>query len=70
MELLRLGSHGPDVALLQTALTRARHFWGIIDGVFGSVTQRGVLDFQNANQLTADAIVGDAVIIRPTLKIH
>ncbi|MCL2408946.1 MAG: M14 family metallopeptidase [Oscillospiraceae bacterium] len=58
MELLRLGSRGPDVELLQTALTRARHFWGVIDGIFGPVTRRGTLDFQNANRLTTDGLVG------------
>lgn len=60
METLRLGSRGPDVQLLQTALSRADYFEGAPDGIFGAVTQQAVRNFQNANSLAPDGIVGTA----------
>ena len=60
METLRLGSRGPDVELLQTALKRAEYFNGIIDGVFGAITQRAVINFQSYYGLTVDGVVGSA----------
>ena len=58
MEVLRLGSRGPDVELLQTALKRAGYFNGVIDGVFGAMTQRAVINFQSDYGLTVDGIAG------------
>lgn len=52
--MLRLGSAGPDVRLLQTAL-------GVTaDGAFGPLTQTAVKLFQSAHGLTVDGIVGPA----------
>lgn len=50
--LLRNGSRGNDVKLLQS-------FLGITsDGIFGEITQRAVQSWQSQNGLTADGIVG------------
>jgi hypothetical protein len=50
---LRIGSTGPDVARLQTAL-------GVTpaDGHFGPITDRAVREFQATRNLVADGIVG------------
>jgi len=58
METLRLGSTGPDVELLQTALGRSGFFSGAADGLFGAVTQRAVINFQSANGLSVDGVAG------------
>lgn len=58
MDILRLGSRGPYVELLQTALRRAKYFTGAVDGVFGQLTQRAVTEFQMNYGLTADGVVG------------
>jgi g-D-glutamyl-meso-diaminopimelate peptidase len=58
MELLRLGSTGANVELLQLALTRAGFNPGRIDGIFGPTTQNAVKRFQSANRLNPDGIVG------------
>ncbi len=57
MQILRYGSSGSLVELLQLALNR----YGaslVIDGVFGGATQRAVRAFQAANGLAADGVVG------------
>lgn len=56
--LLRRGSKGMYVVILQTALINACQNPGMIDGVFGARTQTAVTAFQAANNLTADGIVG------------
>ncbi|MCL2030607.1 MAG: M14 family metallopeptidase [Oscillospiraceae bacterium] len=58
MEVLRVGSRGPDVELLQTALRRAGAFQGAADGVFGAVTERAVMDFQSRHGLASDGVAG------------
>jgi len=58
METLRSGSRGPNVELLQLALSRAGYDPGNIDGVFGPRTRAAVVRFQSANGLTPDGIVG------------
>ncbi len=50
--ILRKGSKGSEVKLLQEYL-------GIdIDGYFGSITERSVMDYQDKNGLVVDGIVG------------
>lgn len=56
--LLKVGSKGPDVVELQTKLNYVGYNVGKADGVFGSLTQQGVINFQRANKLTVDGIVG------------
>jgi len=60
MEILRIGSRGPNVELLQLALTRAGYFGSVIDGIFGVRTQQAVINFQTAYGLAADGVVGPA----------
>ncbi len=52
MNILRKGSRGNDVKMLQTALNL------ITDGIFGDLTEEAVKDFQIVNGLQVDGIVG------------
>lgn len=52
--LLKKGSKGSDVKTLQVLLHLKQ------DGIFGSLTEEAVREFQKANNLKADGIVGDA----------
>ena len=57
MQILKEGSAGAPVALLQTALRR----WGYplaADGIFGPVTARAVRKFQQSRPLAVDGVVG------------
>lgn len=64
MQLLRLGTRGPSVEMLQLALLRAGYnIKGSnngIDGIFGNSTESAVRQFQRDNGLTVDGIVGAA----------
>lgn len=53
MTLLKKGSRGEDVKKLQTILNLYP------DGIFGPLTEEAVKDYQKANGLTVDGIVGD-----------
>ena len=60
---LRVGSRGRSVALVQRALNRISQNFPAIpklkqDGIFGSVTESAVREFQNAFGLDTDGIVG------------
>jgi len=70
---LRVGSRGDNVSLMQGYLnTIAGRYTSIprltVDGIFGPATERSVMAFQREFGLTADGIIGDADIIRPTQK--
>lgn len=54
---VKLGSHGEDVVLVQRALIKLGYAVAH-DGIFGSNTKKAVLQFQAANDLTPDGIVG------------
>ena len=56
------GSSGDDVKRLQRVLARALLWkpFGPITGVFDTSLETSVKDFQQANELTADGIVGPA----------
>ena len=56
---IKKGSKGSDVELCQQLLNKHGFSTGV-DGVFGSGTERCVKDFQSANTLTADGIVGSS----------
>jgi len=58
MEVLSLGSTGPDVRLVQSLLNRIGYTPGAVDGIFGSRTLQAVIQFQRNNGLTPDGIVG------------
>jgi N-acetylmuramoyl-L-alanine amidase len=53
MKILKKGSRGDDVKILQCAL----HLYQ--DGIFGSLTEEAVKEFQKAHNLVADGIVGE-----------
>ena len=57
--LLREGSRGSYVRLLQNLLQSKFIPTGNIDGIFGSQTLNAVRAFQQENNLTVDGIVGD-----------
>ncbi|XXF53698.1 peptidoglycan-binding protein [Thermoanaerobacterium thermosaccharolyticum] len=56
--LLYAGTYGTDVLKLQSILNNIGFNTGIIDGIFGNNTLKGVLNFQKAENLVADGIVG------------
>ena len=60
MKILKSGSVGPSVELLQLALRRAGAHTLNIDGIFGSATKEALRIFQADNGLSADGIAGPA----------
>lgn len=58
MRILRMGSLGPAVELLQLALNRAGFGELDTDGIFGSATDAAQRRFQSANGLAPDGIAG------------
>ena len=60
MRVLRLGSIGPSVQLLQLALNRAGFGPLEQDGIFGTATQNALARFQLSRGLTPDGIAGSA----------
>ena len=58
MRILRFGSRGPAVQLLQTALNRAGFGPLRADGSFGAATRGALVHFQKANSLEPDGIAG------------
>jgi hypothetical protein len=58
MNLLRLGSKGPQVTQLQLRLNETYEEQIAVDGNFGPKTEEMVIDFQETNDLDADGIVG------------
>ncbi len=59
MVLLKRGSKGPQVELLQSILNRLGYNSGNIDGIFGIRTENAVRRFQNAVGISVDGVVGD-----------
>ena len=58
MRVLRMGSRGPAVQLLQLALKRAGEGELETDGIFGGATQAALRRFQRENGLAADGVAG------------
>lgn len=56
--LIKQGSRGVYVAVLQDALNTLGYSAGAIDGVFGKNTRNAVIRYQRARGLTQDGIVG------------
>ena len=61
----RQGDSGSAVTTIQTKLKNWGYYSGSVDGIFGSRTAEAVKYFQRKNSLTADGVVGSAVI-RPS----
>ena len=57
--LLKWGSRGDYVFVVQDKLKRWGYYKGNIDGVYGNETRVAVQEFQRKNGLRADGIVGD-----------
>ena len=55
---LRVGDEGEDVRELQELLTKAGYPVGVIDGKFGRLTRRSVVNLQSEHDLVVDGIVG------------
>lgn len=56
--LITVGSRGNDVIELQSRLQYLGYHHGVVDGVFGPVTNRSVRNFQSQFGLTVDGVVG------------
>ena len=58
------GSRGEIVRQIQKALCGAGFHVGVIDGIFGQMTEDAVKEFQSKNNLKADGIVGPATLAK------
>lgn len=61
---LKKGNRGEDVKVLQKLLYLKE------DGIFGDLTEEAVKDFQKANGLTVDGIVGNATWMKLNSHLH
>lgn len=52
------GEHSNDVVMIQTDLNNNGYNPGIVDGIYGSATRNAISDFQEANNLVDDGILG------------
>ena len=62
--VLKLGSRGNDVKLLQEKLNLK------VDGIFGPLTEEAVKDFQRSNGLEVDGIVGADTLSKLNLSVN
>ena len=58
LDVLKKGSKGNSVRALQILLNGNNYSCGLVDGDFGTGTYNAVVQFQKANKLEADGIVG------------
>ncbi|MDJ0615346.1 MAG: HEAT repeat domain-containing protein [Calothrix sp. MO_192.B10] len=58
-EILRIGSRGKEVELLQIQLQKLGYYGGAIDGKYGITTRNAVYKFQQEQELSTDGNVGD-----------
>ena len=57
--IVKLGRQGPTVYRVQRQLSSLRYYdYRKMDGIFDDATKQAVIDFQKANNLKADGIVG------------
>lgn len=57
-KLIKVGMRGDDVIIVQKLLAETGFYAGPIDGIFGNGTLRALQDFQKANGLPSDGVVG------------
>lgn len=62
--LSKMGSTGQEVKQIQTVLRQKGYYFGNIDGIFGTATRTAVRNFQKANGLTVDGIVGKKTLAK------
>lgn len=71
--LIRKGASGQQVRDLQTKLNSQGYYKYNIDGIFGSITEQAVRQFQAAHNLSVDGIVGPrtakALSLAPTSSV-
>ena len=53
-----VGKEGPSVKEIQTALKNAGYYQGAVDGKIGRKSRQAIREFQKANNLSADGVVG------------
>ncbi|WP_251859753.1 M14 family metallopeptidase [Clostridium sp. Marseille-Q2269] len=58
MTVLKKGDRGSDVKKIQAVLKKIGYNLGVIDGIFGNITEDAVKRFQQNNRLIVDGIVG------------
>lgn len=56
--LSKMGSTGKEVTDIQNILKQQGFYTGAVDGIYGTGTRNAVINFQKANGLAADGIVG------------
>ena len=56
--IIKVGSHGTQVADLQTCMNALGYSTGMVDGKFGPMTKAGVMAFQASKGLVVDGIIG------------
>lgn len=69
--ILCAGSKGNDVCELQQLLTEAGFYFGLVDGVYGTLTEEAVALFQRTYNLRDDGIAGPELVTtlkNPSLK--
>lgn len=57
-KVLKFGSRGSEVSKLQQTLNNKGYSAGTVDGIYGSKTQKAVINFQKNNGLLVDGIAG------------
>ncbi|MFO7819223.1 MAG: cell wall hydrolase [Halanaerobacter sp.] len=62
--LLKFGHIGSDVKQLQEELQSLGHYYHAADGIYGKLTERAVIRFQQFNNLRVDGLAGYATINR------
>ena len=62
--LLKFGHIGSDVKQLQEQLQSLGHYYHVVDGIYGKLTERAVIRFQQFNNLRVDGLAGYATLNR------
>lgn len=55
---LRFGSRGSEVTRLQNALKNKGYYNSRVDGIYGRITERAVINFQKDSRILVDGIAG------------